>query len=145
MASDVPPGCDHPAPARHKAGVGSLSLGLAVPPLVWSAQSIVGYAISSRTCFAGDELRVMPRLDHLGEILLTISVAAFVLCLMSAASAYRNWLATRQEQGGDRAEIIERGEGRTRFLAISGVLVGATFAVATAFSAVSILLSPLCR
>jgi hypothetical protein len=118
---------------------------LAVPPFLWSAQSIVGYAISSRTCFAGDELRVTPRLDHLGAILLTISVAAFAMCLVSASSAYRNWLATRQEQGGDSAELIERGEGRTRFLAISGVLVGATFALATAFSAVSIMLSPLCR
>jgi len=135
----------HPAPERRKVSMLSLVLGLAVPPLVWSAQSILGYAISSNACFPGDSLLRHPVLPHLRPLLAALNCGALAMAVMSFGVAYRSWSLTRFERGGDSGQLIDQGEGRTRFLAVCGMLVGAGFGVAILFSSISLLLSPLCR
>jgi hypothetical protein len=135
----------HPAPDRRKASLWSLSFSLAAPPLAWSMQSIAGYGISSEACYPGDTPRVLPSFAGLWDLLLGINGVALVVAILGMAVAYRNWAATRRETGGDAEHLIERGEGRTRFLAMCGLLLGAGFTVATVFTSVTLLLSPLCR
>jgi hypothetical protein len=79
------------------------------------------------------------------EILMAINVAALAICLLLMNRAYRNWSATRTERGGDLSQLIERGEGRTRFLAMLGILISAGFFIATIFTSIALLLSPLCQ
>jgi hypothetical protein len=135
----------HPAPERDKASLRSLSFSLAAPPLAWSVQSILGYGLSSEACYPGDTPRTLPLFAGLWDLLLWINGAALVVGVLGISIAYRNWCATRRETGGDPEHLIERGEGRTRFLAMCGLLLGAGFVVATVFTSVTLLLSPLCR
>jgi len=81
----------------------------------------------------------------LWDVLLTINGAALVVGVLAISIAYRNWRAARREAGGDPQLLIERGEGRTRFLAMCGLLVGCGFVIATLFSSVALLISPVCR
>jgi hypothetical protein len=135
----------HPAPERRKAGLASLVFGLAVPPLAWCAQSVVGYGIASHACFPGDSPLPEPTFSYLRPMLWAFNAAALVSAIVGLWIAARNWSATRRERGGNSTRLIELGEGRTRFLAMCGMLAGAGFVVAILFSSVSLLLSPLCR
>jgi len=135
----------HPAPARNEATLWSLCFSLAAPPLAWSLQSIAGYGLSSEACYPGDTPRTVPVFAGLWELLLGINGVALVVGVVGMTIAYRNWRATRGETGGDTPHLIERGEGRTRFLAMCGLLLGAGFIVATVFTSVTLLISPLCR
>lgn len=135
----------HPAPARHQASLGSLCFSLAAPPVAWSVQSIAGYGVSSAACFPGDTPRMTPLFADLWPWLLAINAAALVVGVLGILFAYRNWRATRGETGGNSQHLIERGEGRTRFLAMWGLLLGSGFIVATLFSSATLLISPLCR
>jgi hypothetical protein len=145
MSADTFLETKHPAPERNMASLGSLSFSLAAPPLAWSVQSIVGYSISSEACYPGDAPRPLPLFAGLLDLLLGINGVALGLGVLGFLVAYRNWSATRRESGGNAAHLIERGEGRTRFLAMCGLLLGAGFIVATLFTSVTLLLSPLCR
>jgi hypothetical protein len=145
MPNDAILGTKHPAPERGNASLWSLSFSLAAPPLSWSLQSIVGYGIYSEACYPGDTPRTMPLLPGMWGLLLMLNVAALVIGVIAISVAYRNWNATRRETGGDSQHLIERGEGRTRFVAMWGLLLGSGFVVATVFSSVALLISPLCR
>jgi len=145
MSADTFLETKHPAPERNKASLWSLSFSLAAPPLAWSVQSIVGYSISSEACYPGDTPRTLPLFAGLWDLLLGINGVALCVGVLGILIAYRNWSATRREAVGDSEHLIERGEGRTRFLAMCGLLLGAGFVIATMFTSVTLLLSPLCR
>jgi hypothetical protein len=135
----------HPAPHRRNASFFSLGFGLGAAPLAWAGQSIVGYALSSYACFPGPTPRGVPLFTETRPILLALNVAAIILAVLGGAIAYRNWSATRGEKAGGLEHLVEIGEGRTRFLAMCGILSSVGFLVATIFSLLAIVLAPLCR
>jgi hypothetical protein len=145
MAADTLLKSQHPAPARAQASLWSLCLSLTAPPLAWSIQSVAGYGLSSRACYPGDQPRNLPLFHGLLQILLSLNGMALAIGVLGIVLAYRNWRATRRESGGDAQHLIERGEGRTRFLSMCGLLISAGFLVATLFTSVTLLISPLCR
>ena len=133
------------APQRRNTSLCSLSFSLAAPPLAWSAQSLAGYAISSEACFPGDVPRTTPLFAAMWQVLLLLNIVALAIALLAGLLAYRNWCAAHQEGGEDTAQLMERGEGRTRFLAMCGMLSSSGFLVAIVFTTVILFLSPLCR
>jgi hypothetical protein len=135
----------HPAPERHKVRFGALCFALAAPPLAWSIQSIVGYGVSSEACYPGDTPRMAPTFPGMWDVLVALNAAALVVGVFAVLVASRNWSVTRGESGGEPRHLLERGEGRTRFLAMCGLLIGAGFVVASLFSTAALVLSPLCR
>jgi len=145
MPADTLLETNHPAPARNKASFGSLCFSLAAPPLAWSFQSIAGYSLSSEACYPGDTPRTVPVFVGLWDLLVGINGAALVVGILGMTIAYRNWSATRGETGGNAPHLIDRGEGRTRFLAMCGLLLAAGFLVATVFTSVTLVMSPICR
>ena len=72
----------HPAPERRKAGLASLVIGLAVPPLAWCAQSVVGYGIASHACFPGDSPLPDPTFSYLRPMLWAFNAAALVSAIV---------------------------------------------------------------
>jgi hypothetical protein len=134
----------HPAPHRHKVSLLALGFGLAAAPLAWAAQTITGYALSSHACFPGDTPRVAPLFAEAGQIAVAINLIAIVVAAAAAAIAYRSWRATRDENDGRLHHLVEIGEGRTRFLALCGMLASLGFLVAIIFASLAILLVPLC-
>ncbi|MGZ5849559.1 MAG: hypothetical protein ACXWJN_03090 [Methyloceanibacter sp.] len=135
----------HPAPHRDRVTLVELAFALAAAPLAWGAQLVIGYGVASHVCFAGSAPRAVPP-SWLGAVLLllVVELIAFVIAAVGAAVAYRLWHATRTEDSGDTHEMVEAGRGRTRFLALWGLMTSLGFAGAVVFSLVGLFEVPLC-
>jgi hypothetical protein len=144
MSDQVPFPTGHPAPHRHKVSLVALGFGLAAAPIAWAAQTIFGYALSSRACFPGDTPRSAPLFYGAVPIAIEINIIAILVAAVAAAIAYRSWRVTRDEDDGRLHHLVEVGEGRTRFLALCGMLTSLGFLGAIIFASVAIVLVPLC-
>jgi predicted histidine transporter YuiF (NhaC family) len=115
-------------------------------PLAWYLQLCSGYALASQPCFR-DGLRMAAPLrtaQWTWPAMILIMIAAMVVALLALLVSWRTFQRTRTEASGDAAHLSEVGSGRTRYLALWGVLLGAAFALATAISAVAFMTLPRC-
>ena len=146
----VPDG--HPAPDRARVALPALWFGLFGGPFAWSAQTIVNLAVASHACFPRLSPVREPSVAGLRAIVFAVSLVAVLTCATAMAVAWRAWSKTRGEhQGGagratahDRSTaLLETGEGRTRFMALAGLLTSVTFLVVSgAHAATVFLVSP---
>jgi hypothetical protein len=67
-----------------------------------------------------------------------------IVCLAAAAAAYRGWRTISEESAGTGQPLIESGEGRTRFLALWGIMIGLGFFIAVAFDFAGLWVLPIC-
>ena len=127
----------HPAPERASVGRGVLWFGIFGAPAAWSAQTLVNLAIASHGCFPRLEPRDAPVTSVRG-IAIVVSAIAVLVVLAATATATRSWMRTRKEHHGAAGTarqhppvtaLHETGEGRTRFMALCGVLTSVTFLV----------------
>ncbi|MEO8308806.1 MAG: hypothetical protein ABI616_12280 [Pseudomonadota bacterium] len=121
-----------------------MSFGLAAAPLAWALQTLTGYGLTSQPSDPGAATSHECAPSAILPVLMTLDLAATFLCVVALFVAWRCWTATREEQYGSRAQLLEIGEGRTRFLAMCGMLVSAGFLVASLFTSLVMLISPLC-
>ena len=136
----------HPAPARHRVSLGALWFGLFGAPAAWSIQMLADYSTNAHGCF--------PRMYPLGSPTMGAARMSLVLSLVSAAAvaigiaalvvALRSYMETRHEGRGEAHELLEVGEGRTRFMALSGVMLSTLFLLASLMHAASVLLLAEC-
>ncbi len=136
----------HPAPLRDRVALAEHAFALAAAPLVWGAQLIIGYGVSSRVCFSGSTPHVSSAIAWPGAVslLLVVEMLAMIVAVAGAVVAWRLWRATREEVEGDAEDMIEAGKGRTRFLSLWGLMTSLGFAGAILFSLVGLLVVPLC-
>ena len=136
----------HPAPHRHKVHKLESAFALWGGPAAWFLQLCAGYALSSWPCFPHD-LRLSsppPSYQWTAATSDWISIVALTIAIVSLIVSARILNRTREEVSGDHGELLERGTGRTRFLGMWGLLLGAGFAVATIFDAPGLLILPRC-
>jgi hypothetical protein len=96
---------------------------------------MLSYGVTSYVCFPFDE-PVAPTpsaWSGLWPALLASSAAFLLLALSGVWIALRAWRATRDEKGGSRSALLQIGEGRSRFLALCGLLAGGLFCLAIVF------------
>jgi hypothetical protein len=141
-----PLGGGHPAPERARVSSPALWFGLFGGPVAWSLQTIVNLAVAAHGCFPQLEPIASP-VTPIRGIAFAVSVLAVIVCVAATAVAARSWARTRHEQheaagtGGAHAPaaaLMETGEGRTRFMALAGVLTSATFLVVSALHAAAV-------
>jgi hypothetical protein len=117
----------HPAPHRDRVALSALLFGLAAAPLAWQVQILVGSAAAPSA--------------HKSTLL-----ALFALCLAAALTgglvALRSWRLTFQELPGSAHDLVDGGEGRTRFMAMCGMLVSLLFFYALLFGLTALCLVP---
>lgn len=133
--SDPARGHEHPSPHRARIGAAALLFGLAIGPAAWALQQMLGYGLSSHTCYPSDAPTGATPVGW-SAALTSITVSGLVFLLLAIAGiaiALHAWRATREEKGGARNALPEVGEGRSRFLALSGVLAGSLFCFAILF------------
>jgi hypothetical protein len=138
---------EHPSPHRGRVSLVALLLGLGIGPAAWAAQLMLGYGLSSYACFPGDQpFEHAPPPGWSGERpgLLAVNLACLVVALAGCWISWASWRSTRQEKGGGSEALLRRGEGRSRFLALCGLLASAGFAVAILFDTAAILGVPAC-
>lgn len=143
----------HPAPARGVVSPMSLWFGLFGGPAAWTVQTLVNTALAAHGCYPRLTPTEHPVTGGLFAITLIVSLAAVAVSVVALLVAWRSWSRTRQEHqeksGGasEHAEqhaALETGEGRTRFMALSGVLMSTTFLVAVLAHTASVLFVGAC-
>jgi hypothetical protein len=136
----------HPAPERGKVSTGALLGALFASPVAWDLQLIVNYGLAAHACYPADVPlhEVAPGFHAARTIVLLINLLAAVLALAGAGLSYQHWRATRAEQRGDAEHAVESGEGRTRFLALWGVMAGLGFFIGILFNTLALLMVPTC-
>lgn len=146
MHTFLPPADDthHPAPARHDVSLLSLVFALLGAPVAWSLQLLVNYALASHACYPHETPLATPLWTSLWPILLSVSVLAIAIGTVTAVIAWRNWQKVQHEHIGEEHHLLEVGEGRTRFLAMCGLLTSGMFLLALVFTTINLWLVPLC-
>lgn len=144
--SEVSASLAHPAPHRHKIGLSSLFFGFWGGPIAWIGQLVVNYGLSSQVCFPGrTPLTAVPvGARWITPALLTLDAAAILIGVVAAVVASRTFAATRDEMEGDYHHLLEVGEGRSRFLALCGLITAGGFVLIMLFNTLSLILVPLC-
>lgn len=135
----------HPAPHRHRVRLIWLLLAIFAPPAAWSVHLIVNYASASRSCYPDGSPQSAPTAHWLWLCLILVDVVSLAISAGAAVLAYRSWHISAEEMAGHTSSpMLETGEGRTRFLAIWGLLIGAGFFVAVIFDFVGLWILPIC-
>jgi len=139
---------EHPAPARHQADIGTLAFGLLGAPVIWGVHFLANVTIASRVCSVLAPIK--PSITARASVL-AIDAIAFVIAITAFSLSMQAWRQTRhegqdrQESGGSTAEEAAHvGEGRTRFMALGGIILSATFTVAILFDTVAALMVSSC-
>jgi len=122
----------------------ALIFGISAAPAAWDAQLLFNTAFSGHACYPRDVLLNTPLWLHLWPILAAISIGAIVISIAGGIVAFRSWWQTREEKPGSGHHLLDAGEGRTRFLAMFGILTSALFLVAILFATAILFLVPLC-
>lgn len=136
MASDIAAG--HPAPQRRRVGGLAILLGLTGAPAAWIGVSLVNYAMTSEACSRSGSSG-LPWTILLGLNLLGLAAALGALWI-----SYEGWRRSHTEQAGEQQRTLEVGEGRTRFLALCGIVTSIGFAIGIAFAILPLLLVVTC-
>jgi hypothetical protein len=120
-----------------------LLVALAAGPATWALQLVAGYAVSSYACFPHDVARRQappPGWSSEAAILMAINLAC--LALDAAALVYTLRCLSGLGWNGGAARDVRRG--RTRFLALCGVMASAGFAGAIVVNTANIVMVPTC-
>jgi hypothetical protein len=136
----------HPAPHRGNVSTFALFAGLFAGPMVWGLQLVINYSLASHACYPGSTPLhdVAPGFHTTRAIVLLLNLLAALVALAGAGLSYQHWRATRLEHHGDAEHAIEAGEGRTRFLALWGVMAGLGFFLGILFNTLALLMVPTC-
>jgi hypothetical protein len=115
-------------------------------PLAWLAQLAIGYSLLSWPCFPFD-LRLdqpLPGYEGTRTVALILLLACAALATASGVSAWRKLRSVLDEKEGGHRHLIHIGHGRTRFVALWGVILGFGFALATLPTLAGFALVPRC-
>jgi hypothetical protein len=147
--SPAPRAPEHPAPDRARVPLGAIWFGLAGGPVAWSIQTLVSLPVAAHACYPRLTPLSSPAFGGVRGVVFLLGVMAFTVSALAAAVAWRAWSRTRQEQhhssgvGARHTEsvaLLETGEGRTRFMALAGVMTSVAFLLMTAAHAATLFL-----
>lgn len=138
----------HPAPHAGLVPLAALWFGLFGAPAGWAAQLITNYALNAHFCYPGDTPRASPQFGGVRLVGLLVSAVVLVVSVAALVVAIRSWRTTRREAGRDRSpdhhETAEIGEGRTRFMAMAGILVSGIFLFGVLMNGLPLIAMPVC-
>ena len=136
----------HPAPHAERVKLHESFFALFGGPAAWFIQLCAGVALADQPCFVEGARAVAPLQSAAWTwpAMIVLMVIAAVVALLSCLVSWRAFQRTRHEAPGDDAHLMESGSGRTRFLALWGILLGAGFTLATAITAVAFITLPRC-
>ncbi len=134
----------HPVRAVRAATPPALWFGLFGAPVAWSLQLLASYALVAHGCYPDAVPMTIPVVPGLRTLVLGTGAAALVVALLAAGSAWRSWRATQHGHQAEHEALLEVGEGRTRFMALSGLLLSTVFALGIVMNVVPPLLRRPC-
>lgn len=119
----------------------ALGFGILGAPLAWNVELLVGSALSGYQCFPRYVLLAAPGWTGTWGLLLLMSLIAIIVAIAATLVSWRSWRRTCDEKPGS----VHSGDGRTRFMAMCGLLCSGLFMIALLFTLAAIVLVPVCR
>jgi hypothetical protein len=102
--------------------------------------------MASWPCFPREEHRILPEAGYAWTwaAIVAVSVVAIGISFAAFAVSRRTYERVQGESHGSHQHLLDVGSGRTRFLALWGMVLGASFAVATAMTLIAFFVLPRC-
>jgi hypothetical protein len=106
---------------------------------------MIDYALVSHACYPGDQPLAAPTMGFgwVWVFALAIDLATLLLIASGALVAYRNWRVTGPPEGHHH-HLVEKGEGRTRYLSICAMGFAFFCFAVTLTKTVALFFFPLC-
>jgi hypothetical protein len=136
----------HPAQHRGRVSLSALFFGLFAAPVVWAGNVMTTYALAAHACYP-DGTPLDRAIDGFGfawPLILVCYLITLAVCAGAGFVSFRNWQATGQETEGHLHHLIEKGEGRTRYLSLIGMAFSGMFFAATFVGIIILAIEPLC-
>jgi hypothetical protein len=136
----------HPAPRRHEVSSLTLAFCLLAAPSLWGLRLVINFAIDSYFCYPGDTRQVaLPGgLSWVWPTLIAINALTILVAAAAAITSLGLWRSSRDEFARSSGPLIELGEGRTRFLAIWGLIISIGTIAAVVFDLAALWVIPIC-
>ena len=129
----------HPAPARGSVATWTLWFGFLGAPLGWTLQTLANTAVASHGCYPqlsplrraahGRDAGHPVRHQHRGHHCRGGGAGGIVRTWRRTSSEHQEKSGSEARQHGASTAALETGEGRTRFMALSGVLTSIVFLI----------------
>lgn len=148
MPSDIIPYSlsNHPAPHRERVGIPGILYGVFGSGIFWAGHLMVNYAIAVHACYPGS-IPLSKADSGAGwgwPSIFAINLLTLLLIASTFAVSYRCWVRTGSEAEGHHHHLIEKGEGRTRFLGIVGMAFAVLFFFITLTDTIGVVMVPVC-
>lgn len=124
----------HPSSHRHRVGAWAMWFGILGAPVAWSLQQLVNAPLLAHACYPKDVPIAEPIWANAGSVALAVELVAIVVCVVAGLTGWRNWRRTRAEKEGSAHHLMEAGDGRSRFMAMVGMICSGLFLLATVFA-----------
>jgi hypothetical protein len=134
----------HPAPHKDRVGFAALLFGACTAPIFWLGQVGLGYGLTAWVCFPGDHPQPLSPDLPLSSALVAFDIVAFAASVAGGVVAWWAWRQTKNEKEGGERHALHTGEGRTRFMALWGIMSSLWFAVAILFNTIASITVPPC-
>lgn len=132
---------EHPSPHRDRVNRWMLLFATTAAPVIWMGQFLFGASLTAAICFPGDTPRSTQPDSWLQWSLIGFDILAILVAIAAGLVSLSLYRRARGESSGDPLEVAE---GRTRFLAIWGMMTSAGFLAAIIFETFASLLVPRC-
>ena len=136
----------HPGQHRDRVSLAALFFGLFAAPIVWAGNLMVTFALSVHACYPGTEPldRIIEGFGFVWPVMIFCYVITLAVCAAGAWVSYRNWEITGEETEGHIHHLMEKGEGRTRYLSLIGISFSVIFFAVTFVGIIIFAIEPLC-
>jgi hypothetical protein len=124
----------HPSPHRQRVGAVAMWFCILGAPAAWSLQQLINAPLFAHGCYPKDVPLAEPIWTNARSVALGIEAAAIAICIAAGLMAWRNWRRTRAEKEGSGHHLMESGDGRSRFMAMVGLICSGLFLLATIFA-----------
>jgi hypothetical protein len=139
----------HPAQQQHAVAQPLLWFGLFGGAAAWALQLLTNYALFAHFCYPSFVPLASPTFGGVRALGIASSAVFLAVAVAALLVAFRSWSRTRAEAHQRRDakhhhDAAEVGEGRTRFMAMSGMLVSGIMVYAVLMNAVPAVFMPVC-
>lgn len=143
-ASPAPERQQHPAPHRGRVSRASTWFALLGAGVAWNLQELFNVSLAGYLCYPHDVPLAEPLWSGLRATTFAVDAVAVVICVAAGLVAFANWRRSRGEKAGNATQLLGSGDGRTRFLAMAGMMASGLFLFATLASLFYIVLGAPC-
>jgi hypothetical protein len=143
MEANAPAHTEHPAPHRAHASLLALWTGLMLAPGAWFIALAVETPLLSQACYPGD-VAFVGALPDLHPLVLAVDAVTLAVVAFAALVAWRAWRRTAGEKSGDGHRLMASGDGRTRFMAMSGLITSGIVGMAVLYTLIAHAMLPGC-